>query len=234
MKFFLISLIRFSLIGIVVIALVIVSYFILDPFKVIYQYDRFVENDAKAYIVLNQDYVSTETFELNYYSLKYNSFILGNSRSIFYQISDWKKKIGDNNSCFHFDASGESLFALHKKMLFIDSKVNYIDNVILVLDYELLRQYKPFNIGPLYEVSPKLMNNSNFYSFHLNHLKAFFSPSFFFPAIYFLLTKEPPPLNNNTLDYRPRNYDPITNELKFDKIERLIEESKYYTKKKVY
>jgi len=157
MKKFLINLIRFAIVPLLIVIIWTFVYISIDPFKVIWHYDRFVENNAKAYIVLNQDYVSTKTFDNNYKKYLYNSFIFGNSRSIFYQISDWKSHIGQKNSGFHFDASGEALYALHKKILYIDSKKANIDNVLLVLDNELLKKDKPNN-GPLFEISPQLEN----------------------------------------------------------------------------
>ncbi len=231
MRRFLINTIRFSSPGIIVLFILIGSYFILDPFKVLYQYDRFFENNAKAYIVLNQDYVSTKTFDTKYKSEKYNSFIFGNSRSIFYQISNWKDNIGQNNNCFHFDASGESLYALHKKILYVDSKKINLENVLLVLDNDILKKEKPGK-GPLFQISPQLINNDNFLSFHLTYLKAFCTTTFFIPTTYFILTNKVPPFMKSRLDYRPRSYDPITNELQFEIFERMIDEGKYYTKER--
>ncbi len=232
MKKFLINLIRFAIVPLLIVIIWLFVYISLDPFKVIWHYDRFVENNAKAYIVLNQDYVSTKTFDNNYKKYLYNSFIFGNSRSIFYQISDWKSHIGQKNSGFHFDASSEALYALHKKILYIDSKKANIDNVLLILDNELLKKDKPNN-GPLFEISPQLENNENFLSFHFTYFKAFTSHSFFIPVIYFKLTNNIPPFMKSALDYRQRSVDPITNELQFGIFEKMIDDGKYYTKEKL-
>jgi len=229
MKKFLISLFRFATVPLVLVIVWLIFYISLDPFKVIWQYDRFIDNNAKAYVSLNQDYVSTTTFDNNYKKYLYNSFIFGNSRSIFYQISDWKKHIGQENSAFHFDASVEALYSLHKKILYIDSKKASIDNVLLILDYNLLKKVKPNN-GPLFEISPQLENNKNFIPFHFTYLKAFSSPSYFIPVIYFKLTNNLPPIMKSTLDYRQRSVDPITNELQFEILEKTIEDGEYYTK----
>jgi hypothetical protein len=228
MKNFLINLIYFTIVPIIWLCV----YISLDPFKVICHYDRFVENNAKAYIILNQDYVSTKTFDNNYKKYLYNSFIFGNSRSIFYQISDWKSYIGQKNSELHFDASDEALYALHKKILYVDSKKVNIDNVLLVLDDGLLKKDKP-NSGPLFEISPQLENNKNFLSFHFTYFRAFASPSFFIPVIYFKLTNNVPPFMKGALDYRQRTVDPITNELQFEEIEKMIADGKYYTKERL-
>lgn len=232
MKKFSINLIRFVIVPLPIVIIWLFVYFSLDPFKVIWHYERFVENNAKGYIALDQDYVSTKTFDNNYKKYLYNSFIFGNSRSIFYQISDWKSHIGQKNSGFHFDASGEALYALHKKILYIDSKKVNIDNVLLVLDNDLLTKVQP-NKGPLFEISPQLENNDNFLSFHFTFFRAFTSPSFFIPVIYFKLTNNVPPFMKSALDYRQRSYDPITNELQFEIFEKMIDDGKYYTKERI-
>jgi hypothetical protein len=232
MNKFLINLIHFAIVPLLVVIIFLFAYIFFDPFKVIWNYKSFVENNAKAYIVLNQDYVSTKTFDNNHKKYLYNSFIFGNSRSIFYQISDWKSHIGHKNSGFHFDASSEALYALHKKILYVDSKKAKIDNVLLILDNDLLKRDKPNN-GPLFEISPQLENNKNFLSFHFTYFKAFTLPSFFIPIIYFKLTNNVPPFMKSALDFRQRSVDPITNELQFRIFEKMIQDGKYYTKEKL-
>jgi hypothetical protein len=232
MKKFLLDLIRFSTVALIIVITWLFVYISFDPFKVIWHYDRFVENNAKAYIVLNQDYVSTKTFDNNYEKYLYNSFIFGNSRSIFYQISDWKNHIGQKSSAFHFDASVEALYSLHKKIVYIDSKKAKIDNVLLVIDNTLLKKDKP-NTGPLFEISPQLEHNENLLSFHFTYFKAFTAPKFFIPVIYYKLTNNVLPIMKNALDYRQRIYDPITNETQFEALEKMIDDGKYYTKEKL-
>ena len=122
MKTFLHRLINFSLVGIIPLTLLLSVYIFLDPFKVIYSYEIFYDSSAKGWVGLNKDYVSTSTFLNGYKNNHYNSFIFGNSRSIFYQISDWEKHLPAGSSCFHFDASGETLFGIGKKIEFIDSR----------------------------------------------------------------------------------------------------------------
>jgi hypothetical protein len=233
MKNFLINLLCFAtIVPLPTVIIWLLVYIFLDPFKVIWHYDRFYENNAKAYFSLDKDYVSTKTFDNYYKKYLYNSFIFGNSRSIFYQISDWKSHIGQNNSCFHFDAAAETIFALHKKILYIDSKKVNIDNVLLVLDKELLKPDKP-NEGTLYEISPQLVNNYNLVRFHLIFFSAFTSPNFFIPVIYFRLTNKTLPFMKDTLDYRPGSYDPYTNEVQFEIFEKMIVDNKYYTKERL-
>ena len=125
MKKFLINIIGFAIVPLLIVISWLFVYISIDPFKVIWHYDNFFDNNAEACVALNQDYVSTKTFDNNYKKYLYNSFIFGNSRSRFYKISDWKGHIGQKNSGFHFDASSEALYALHKKILYVDTEGSF-------------------------------------------------------------------------------------------------------------
>ncbi len=232
MKIFLTRIFRFAIAPIIFVIFWALLYVFLDPYKIIWNYKTFDDDNAKAYVFLNKDYVSTKLFDNNYKKYSYNSFIFGNSRSIFYKISDWENHIGVKNSAFHFDASGEALYSLHKKLLYIDSKKLKIDNVLLVLDYSLLGKDQP-NEGPLGEISPQLENNKNLLSFHFTYFKAFTLPSFFIPFIYYKTTNNVPTFMKNVLDDRQRSVDPITNEIQFKVFEKMIDSGKYYTKERM-
>lgn len=99
----------FGLIGLITLFLLLVFYIATDPFKVIYTYDTYFENESKGRVAMNKSFVSTSTFLNNHKQLKldYDSFIFGNSRSIFYEISEWEKHLPENANPFHFDGSSE-------------------------------------------------------------------------------------------------------------------------------
>lgn len=230
MSKFLSRLFRFSLIGLIPLTIIGLLYIVFDPFKVLYNYNSFIESNSKGMVTLNQDYISTTTFVNNSEKINYNSFILGNSRSIFYQVSDWKKYLNQDDRCFHFDASSESLWALSKKIEFIDKKGDSIKNILLVLDYSVIIQDKPKS-GHLFIISPTLVDNSNVFDFHKTFFSAFLSPKFFYAYIDFKISNKVKPYmrKNSLLDDDPRNYDVLTNELRFDYFENLMLEDKYYT-----
>jgi hypothetical protein len=188
MKKFVRQIFYFSIIGLIPIAIGAIAYIALDPFKVLHQYDVLIEANAKEYVTLNKDYVSTTAFIRNSNSIHYNSFIFGNSRSIFFQISDWKKHLNSDASCFHYDASDESLWALNKKVEFIDNHGTMIENVLLVLDYMILEKATYKKRGHLHTISPALVNNENLLEFHLNFFTAFMNPKFLFAYIDFKLS----------------------------------------------
>lgn len=229
-KKFISNLFRFSLIGLSYLTIMAGLYITFDPFKVLYDYESFYDNNAKVNIVLDKDYVSTTTFIKNSNKINYNSFIFGHSCSIFYQISEWKKHIGEDAICYHFDASGESLWALNKKVEFIDKKGNNIENILLLLDWHTLTQDKPKS-GHLGIISPALVNNSNIIEFHKTFFNAFLNPKFTYAFLDYKISNKIKPYMKKgyLLDDRQKNYNSKTNELRFDHFENLIAEGKYYT-----
>lgn len=233
MKEFIRNIFHFLRIIIIPILILFGLYLYLDPFKVIYDYDTFYDINKNGWVGLNRDYTSTTSFVNNHKKLKinYNSFIFGNSRSMFYQVSDWSKHLPKNSNCYHFDASGESLWALNKKIEFINNQGFDINSVLLILDYETLIQVKPKS-GHIGTISPILINNSNLLDFHLTSFEAFISPIFLYTYLDFKISGKIKPYmkENHLLSDTPLNYDIKTNEIKFDLFEELINKNEYYTK----
>lgn len=232
MKIFITNLLNFALIGSTIILILFFLYLFLDPFKVINSYETLYDDNDKVRVNLNKDYVSTTTFVKNIKdtTITYNSFIFGNSRSVNYRIGDWEKYLLPQSNCFHFDAFGEALWAINKKIEFIDHKGMKIKNALLILDYETLIQDKPKS-GHLYIITPILVNNKNIIDFHVTFFKAFLSPKFMYAYIDFKISGEVKPymIKRAMLDDMPINYNMKTNEIKYDYLESLIETNQYYT-----
>ncbi len=230
MKQFIKRLLNFSFFLTIPFLVLLCLYIILDPFKVLKSYDSFYDTKADGRVGLNRDFVSTTTFIRNSEKIDYNSFIFGNSRSIFYQIDDWKKHLDSNSKCYHFDASGEALWALNKKLEFIDKQGNNLNNILLILDYATIIQDKPKE-GHLFIISPPLVNNSNLFDFHKTFYLTFLNHKFLYAYLDFKLSGKVKPYMRTSylLDDRPLNYDITTNEIRYNYFEKLIEDGKYYT-----
>jgi hypothetical protein len=234
MQAFLKRLFRFSLIGLVPTLIAGSIYIYFDPFKVLRDYDTFMVADTNGMVNLNRDFVSTTLFNSNNKKYNYNSFIFGNSRSLFYLVADWKPHLNENASCFHYDASGESLWAINKKIEYIDKQGNMIENVLLILDYPTLIQ-DVGREGHLSVISPALVNNSNLIEFHRTFFLAFLTPKFLYAYLDFKFSGKIKPYMKKgaLLDDSPRNHDVSTNELRFDYYENLIVKGEYYTPKRM-
>ena len=155
---------------------VLMPYFITDPFKVLYHYDNYYDIGGKDYYVnTNRSYVSTIMYIQNKDKYHYDSFIFGSSRSGYYLVEDWKKYLPDSASCFHFDGYGESLYNVHKKLKFIEGQ-SPIRNAMFCIDHELLGQEKQ-DFGHLWVLPPCLVDD-NFSAFHKAFIRAYLNPKF--------------------------------------------------------
>lgn len=218
MKKFIIYVVVFTIPFICILCL----YCILDPYKVIKKYDIYIESGKYGDIIPNIDYVSTSMFDKNNDKERYDSFILGNSRSIFYEIDTWNKYIGNDNSCYHFDASGESIYGMYLKVKHINNSGNKIKNCLFVIDYSTLSKTEPHK-GVIGMKSPILENNKTLFKFHKTTFLACIKLEFIVNYILFKVFNKIE--NNPIVDTRIRDYDAITNELRFLDFENTIEKN---------
>lgn len=233
MKKFLINIVAFSSIGVFLLGIVVCSYVVFDPFQVLYKYDTYLSDNEVVKLGKNKDYISTTTFinNIQQKKIKYDSFIFGNSRSIFYEVDDWKKHIDTSSQCYHFDANGEGIFAISKKIEFIKKKGLVLKNTLLFVDYKTLSQTKPATGNHLFLMTPILLDNKNFINFHITFLRTYLKPKFLMGYLDYKLLKQLRPymLKGQIFEDNPIKYDLVTNEVQFNYFEQLIEAGKYYT-----
>jgi len=200
-------------------------YIVNDPFKVLYHYDSYFAKDGVQYITLNKDYVSTETFKNNYNKYKYDSYIFGNSRSMYYHVNEWEKHI-NSDKCFHFDASGESLYGIERKIQFLDKKNVNIKNALIVFDAYSCMVVNNTE-GHVMKKHPEISGESKI-DYQIDFLKDFFDVQFLKVYLKFLTTHK---LSREMLDAHVLNtvethYDVASNELSFPEYESLIEKNR--------
>jgi hypothetical protein len=153
-------------------SVVVGSYLVLDPFQVLYHYDTFATQ-----VIPNRDYVSTQLFVDNYPQHRYQSFILGNSRTLAFTVSDWVKYTHDPLS-FHYDALAESLFGVWKKLQFLENQGTKLKNVLIICDQQLLAQTRDVD-SHLFRKDPRLTGELPF-RFQLSFFRAYLAKFFFF------------------------------------------------------
>ena len=196
LKFFLISSPVWFLLGL---------YFYQDPFKVLYHYDRYYESGKPAYVELDKDYTTMETFLASDSIYKYDSYILGSSRSMFYDVFKWGNYV-HSDRCFHFDASAESIYGIKKKIEFL-YKNNYpIKNALIILDYQSFWFTDNFTVHFL--IKHPLLSGQNKLAFQFTFLKAFFNRDFIMAYFDFKITGKIKPYmkEESLLDDRPKDY----------------------------
>ncbi len=214
---------------IVPVLLTIGTYIYLDPFKVIYDYDIYYDenNKNKGGVVLNSGYVNTMTLSQQIDSIKYNSFIFGNSRSGFYEVNDWKNYLTSDARCFHLDAAMETYDGLCKKIKYLDEIGVKIENALIVLDYSIFIEKK--HSSHLFIQPPILNKNSIIYNiiFQWNNFRAFCNPHFIKAYLgHYYIGKDMD--DANALNKIVFEYDVMSSELKQIESEQKIKDGIFY------
>lgn len=211
--------------------LLVIAYVWADPFKVIYYYDNYYEEVGGG--ATNRGYVSTMNYLNKKDTYHYDSFIFGNSRSMYYRIEDWKKHIGNETSCYHFSESGGSLNGYYYKMKLIDDCGGRIKNALVVMDVWMLQTLD--KDGALFIIPPILVNNSNIVRFHLEHFVQWMKLRFLICWFDYKLTGTFKNYMNDVLMRGGNNrfYNPITNEEPRGIEDSLMRAGKYYTEERM-
>ncbi|MFN5620156.1 MAG: hypothetical protein ACK478_02535 [Flavobacteriales bacterium] len=230
MKSFLFRLLVFSL-PMVAIGIVYIGE---DPFKVLRSYTNYHPVGIALSVPLNQSMVSTSVFDHNHHNAEYNAFIFGSSRSMFYQENDWKKHLPVNAHVFHFDASSETIEGIAHKLKYTAESGSAVDYALIIIDGNSFDSQQSFN-EHLYMEDPKLQYYRNVIAFQSAHWMAFLDRSFLRAYGDYRLTQEAKPYmwEQGVLDHRPFVYDSISNELRYDYFENLIDSGKYYTEERM-
>jgi hypothetical protein len=168
--------------------LLVISYFVFDPFHILRGYDFYGSNFKKTF---NRNRMSTEMFLRNNPKYHFKSFILGSSRSSAFRTNAWSKYINDP-APYHFDSFNDNISGMLGKLEYIEKQGNSIENALLVFDRDTFsEQFEESN--SIVHYKDYRWTNENVFSYHLAFFKAFFQKQYF---IYFLDLKI-----NNT--YRP-------------------------------
>jgi hypothetical protein len=212
---------------------VLLLYVIMDPFKVLRDYEVYYTSGKADYVVLNRGYVSTETFMRQHAREQYDSFIFGNSRSLFWQVRDWKPFLHEGASCFHMDGSDESLYNLHRKVRYMDAQGVRIRHALFVVDFSLLGRAEP-QTGHLTATPPRLTGYRNVASFHGAFLLSYLDPHFLLAYYDFTVfgTYRDYMRDHNVLNAEPMTYDVGTNEIRYPQFEEAIAAGTYYAGKR--
>jgi hypothetical protein len=163
-------------------------YVYADPFLVLYKYEDFFAT-GKKHFELNEDYVSTEYYLKSIKTKSYDAYIMGNSRSRYYNPNEWEKR-NKGITPYYMGVAGETIFGVVGKIKLINRKGQKIKDVLLVADYDLFSRATDSK-GHLFMKHPEVSGESMF-DFQLASARDFFN----FDAInqYFRL----PPVATNT------------------------------------
>ena len=206
-------------------------YIALDPFKVLYHYDSYIIPADTICPSYDKDYISTQTFLNHYEQYHYDSYIFGNSRSVFYPVKEWSKHIG-SEKCFHFDASGESVYGIEKKLVLLDQKQVPIKNALLIVDGNLLEI--TFDQNDVTNVKHPILSGRGYFDFQLIFFKSFVDKGFLYSYFQYLLTKKyNPDMSKHLVNFR-KAYNTEHNEMSFPDYEWQIANNRdsFYAQRK--
>ena len=208
----------------------IAYYIIVDPFKVIWNYEVYEKPDD--FVGLNRGYVSTMHYLDTKDSQKYDSFIFGNSRSISYHIDEWKKYIPKNSICYHYDEAGGAMAHLYNEIR-IASEQSDLRNALVILDHGILS--RTYLHGHLFEMCPALQNNANFLKFQLLYFKSFYNLAFLKRYVDYYLHMEYKPYMGSYIINKTwkLDYDPSNNELSWARQEESITNGDFYNSDRI-
>lgn len=208
MESFLKKLFVFLFIGSFPIWFLLIGYLVFDPFKVLRTYDDFSYPD----VLPNRDYISTEMFLNNYKKYKYNSFVFGSSRTLAFKPESWIRNLPEGSNPYVFDASGESIYGINRKIKLIDQLGVKIDNALIILCSDVSFQRSANHQGHLYIKHPKVSGEYS-YEFHKAFLEAYSNPTFLLSFYDYKLTGEFKPYMLDYLENRKITYDTLNNKM---------------------
>ena len=166
------------------IVIILILFTFLDVFKVFKEYNDYYKDN---FITLNRELVCAETYRKYRDTEKYNSFIFGSSRSQAFKVKEWSKYLSLNAKPFHFDASGEGIYGISKKIEYIDELGDKIDNALIIVDRETLGQTSARE-GHLF-IPPTYISKKSRFEFYYTFLKAQVNPKFILAYIDYSIFK---------------------------------------------
>ena len=179
MKKFLTKILIFTLPAIFLI--VLVTY--IDFFKIFGLQDYY----SNQKIVINREMITTSTYNHYREKEKFNSFIFGSSRSQAFKCKNWINYLDKNAKAFHFDASGDGIWGISKKIEYIDEVGDTISNALIVLDKTSLCETYPRE-GHLFISMPCVSKLSKM-DYYFTFLRASLNPIFLFANLDYSLFK---------------------------------------------
>lgn len=166
-----------SLVAVIPVIIIVITYLFIDPFRVITPTNPFFVPERPMYVGWNKSFVSTETFRNNHSTEHYDSYIFGPSLSIGYRVDDWKKYISPKSKIMHFDASAESLTGILLKLKYIVAHGERISNALFILDPHIFNRGDISGIH-LYAQHPDLTPEPDLIQFHWKFFKLFINRDF--------------------------------------------------------
>jgi len=207
------------------ILIVLASYFIYDPFKVLYTYDNYPED----HVELNRNHVSTEIFLKNYNEYQFNSFIFGSSRSMAFRTDSWHKHLQKKDEVYHYNAWSEKIEEVSKKMTFLDKKGVKMENILLVLDWQFFAKQASSHT----HMGHYSVNETSYLSYQKKFLLTYFQDNFWLKYLWYKCSNNFQAKMTPSLKLLESRFDSVRNDIYFFTRDTALQNhpDAYYTKK---
>lgn len=214
-----------TIIAIIPLIIIVATYLIIDPFKVVrYYYPYFEPEKWETWLGWNKNWVSVTAYEQGRETYKYDSFIFGSSISIAYKTDEWKKYLPSSASPFHFDGTEEDIQGILDKVQYIDKLNDTIRHALIILEPKTFT-YRPTKRFLRY-TPPQIGGWNTYLDFHYTYFLQFINSDFLKSYIPFKITGKP--LKYGINDIFPRQqllYNKITNEEGLELMEGAIDQN---------
>jgi len=173
-----------TLVALLPVVLLVISYVISDPFEVVHRYSgQAVTVGDTVQPNPNGHYIAWEGFQYYHPSQQFNAFILGSSISKPFMAAAWARYLPDSARIYHFTASGETLIGIRDLLQRLTTDGVTLSHVLVVMETDMLRRathndQKPLILHP--EVSPSV----SWWQFHRVFFNAFRDPDYFIYAMH--------------------------------------------------
>jgi hypothetical protein len=206
--------------------IILVCYFITDPFKKIWKYDSYF----CSYVMLNRGDVSTRVYLKNLEKYKYDSFIFGSSRSTAYASREWSKYLPQGSVAYSFGSWNEPIIGIYKKLCLIDSLKGTIKNALLIFDVD-----RTFIDPPLGLINDHfLISGISKFDYYLNDFRGYLkNPNLMLSSVDYSLFHKKRAYMDGFVGMKKTDLDPVNNDWEPNSESVILEDSaNYYNKAK--
>lgn len=205
--------------------LIIIFHLVLDPFRIIYDYEDYYKD---SFVAKNRGEICYRTYMKNRGEYQFDSFIFGSSRSQAFKCVDWEKHLPISSKALHFDASGEGVFGVQTKISYIDEIGDQLKNVLIIFDEEMLQI--DHNTKGYFVISPPNLSKESVLDYYGEFVMAGLDIPFIIGYLDYSIFRTYRPYMNKRISrvkYRHKG-DPINADIFYGNDIHIIEDSAGY------
>ncbi len=168
-----------TLIAALPLAMLVVTYLLTDPFRVIRHYDdgTGARSDTVRFSV-NAGWVAITNFERYQPTYRYDSFIFGSSMSQNFSVAHWQQYLPEGSRAYHMDQSMETIEGMTDKLRWLLSRGDTVRHALIIIEQEMLLR-EPIDDDFLFARPPQTLTLPfATVRFHITAFNSFKDPDF--------------------------------------------------------